>query len=69
MRICERVVERRRALGDEDCRAEAAQILRTLIELAPVEQGKGLSVSLHGQLAFSGWPPKPKGRSSTAALW
>jgi hypothetical protein len=71
MRICQQVVERRRALADEDCWVEAVQILRTLIErieLAPVEQGKGLSVGPHGQLAFSGWPPKPKGRSRRASL-
>jgi site-specific DNA recombinase len=50
----EQVADLRTALTDEDCRAEAAQILRTLIDridLTPDEQGKGLSISLHGHLA------------------
>jgi hypothetical protein len=61
----EQVADLRTALTDEDCRPEAAQILRTLIdriELTPDERGKGLSISLHGHLAgILGLAAKAKG--------
>ena len=50
----ERVADLRAALTQEDYKAEAAEILRTLIdriELTPDQHGKGLSISLHGDLA------------------
>ena len=72
---CERVANLREALAQEDCKAEAAEIMRTLIdtiELTPVcRDGKEtLSITLHGHLAgILGLAAKAKGRSMRATLW
>jgi site-specific DNA recombinase len=66
-RYRERVANLRTALTDEKRRAEAAEIMRTLIdkiELAPVLQDgrKSLSITLHGDLAgILGLAAKAKG--------
>jgi len=63
---CERVANLREALAQEDCKAEAAEIMRTLIdtiELTPVcRDGKEtLSITLHGHLAgILAWPQKQR---------
>jgi hypothetical protein len=74
----DRVANLREALTDEDCQAEAAEIMRTLIDkivLTPVgRDGKETrrpcrSPCMATWLASSAWPQKPKGRSMRATLW
>jgi site-specific DNA recombinase len=74
-RYRERVANLRAALTDEKRKAEAAEIMRTLIdkvELTPVcREGKEtLSITLHGDLAgILGLAAKAKGPLGRATLW
>lgn len=71
----ERVANLREALAQENCQAEAAEIMRTLIdriELTPVcRDGKEtLSITLHGHMAgIPGLAAKAKGPLDQSDLW